>query len=60
MRISSEQLDEFIMIYKEAFGEEVGRSQAEDMASELLHLYETLISRRPTDVANSEDVSEAS
>jgi len=61
MKLSDEQLDEFIRIYKEEFGEELNPSQAQEMASDLLRLYEALASRRPRETIDgrtSEDETE--
>ena len=42
MRISDQALDEFIELYREEFEEEIGRSEASEMASRVVRLYETL------------------
>jgi hypothetical protein len=42
MRIADTALDEFIEIYKEEFGESISRSDARQMASSLIALYERL------------------
>jgi hypothetical protein len=52
MRITEKVLDEFIAIYREEFREEISRSEASEMASRLLTLYETL-AKRATDHATT-------
>lgn len=52
-RIPDAELDEFIAIYREEFGEEIGRTEAAEMASRVLMLY-TLISRRLPEARNTE------
>ena len=47
MRISDRALDEFIELYREEFGEEIGRSEASEMAFRLATLYELLAKQRP-------------
>jgi hypothetical protein len=49
MTISDEQLNEFISIYNEEFGEELDHLQAQEMASGFLSLYEALASRPPNE-----------
>lgn len=46
-RISDKDLDEFIAIYKEEFGEELNRAEAGEMASRLVTLYELLARKVP-------------
>ena len=41
-RITDKQLDEFIEIYKEEFGEKISRTEASAMAANLLMLYQRL------------------
>ena len=58
MRLSDDQLNEFISIYREEFGAELDRLRAEELAGDLLRLYEALASRRAqesTDSCVSED-----
>lgn len=44
-RIPDAYLDEFIAIYKEEYGEEIGRADAHEMTSRLVMLY-ALLSRK--------------
>jgi len=46
-RISDKDLDEFIAIYKEEYGEDVSRSEASEMASRLVMLYQLLAKKLP-------------
>ena len=48
MNISDKMLDEFVLIYKDEFGEEICRKQALEMASRLLMLYVRLAKTLPT------------
>lgn len=43
MDLSEESIQEFIEIYKQEFGEELSRDNAEDMAKKLLSLYRFII-----------------
>lgn len=52
MRIPDKGLDEFIEIYKEEFGEELSRTKASEMASDLIALYQRLARRLPDVVAS--------
>jgi hypothetical protein len=45
MRITDKAVDEFIEIYREEFGEEISRSEASEIAFQLVNLYETLAMR---------------
>ena len=47
MKISDEQLNEFISIYNDEFGEELDYLRAREVASGFLSLYEVLASRPP-------------
>ena len=47
MKISDEQLDEFISIYNDEFGEELNHLRAQEVASGFLSFYEALASRPP-------------
>jgi len=47
MQISDEALSEFIIAYKEEFGEEISRKDASEMALGVLRLYELLTRRLP-------------
>lgn len=49
MKIPDEALDEFIKIYKETFCEELSRSDAEEMASRVVTLYEVLAQKLPNE-----------
>jgi hypothetical protein len=49
MKIPNEEFDKFIRIYKEEFGEEISRAQAEEVANDFLNLYVALASQKPTD-----------
>jgi hypothetical protein len=49
MRITDQALDEFMELYKEEFGEELGRSEASEMAFRFVTLYEALATRLPDD-----------
>lgn len=51
MRISDQTLDEFIELYREEFGNAIGRSEASEMAFRLVRLYEALAQRLPRDEA---------
>jgi hypothetical protein len=53
MTISDEQLNEFISIYNEEFGEELDHLQAQEMASGFLSLYEALASRPPNEAVRN-------
>jgi hypothetical protein len=58
MNISANMLDEFISIYKDEFGEEIKRKEANEIASRLLILYERLARSMPvssTDHPASDD-----
>lgn len=46
-RIPDAELDEFIAIYREEFGEEIGRTEAAEMASRLVMLYALLSKKLP-------------
>jgi len=43
MNLSDESVREFIEIYKQEFGKELSRTEAEEMAKELLSLYQLII-----------------
>jgi flagellin-specific chaperone FliS len=47
MKLSEEQIDEFIAIYKEEFNEALDHSQAEEIARNFIALYAVLASTRP-------------
>ena len=47
MKRSDEALSELMRLYKEEFGEELSRNQAEEMARKLLTLYELLAQKLP-------------
>jgi hypothetical protein len=47
MQISDEAVSEFISLYKEEYGEELSRSDASEMASRLVTLYEVLMKKFP-------------
>lgn len=49
MQISEEALDEFIEIYKEEYGEYIGRKEASEMSHRLLALYELLARPLPNE-----------
>jgi hypothetical protein len=49
MQISKEALCELIAIYKEEYGEELSRSEASEMGSRLLALYELLAKKLPNE-----------
>jgi hypothetical protein len=49
MQISDDALDEFITIYKEEFKDDISRSDAIEMASRLLTLYQLLSRKLPND-----------
>lgn len=50
LRISNADLDEFIAIYKEEFGEEISHADAHEIASRLVMLYaHPTVSVRDTD-----------
>ena len=53
MKISDEQLDEFISIYNDEFGEELDHLRAREVASGFLGLYEALASRPPTKIVRN-------
>jgi hypothetical protein len=42
MQISEEAIEEFVLIYKEEYGEDISRAEASEMAHRLLTLYELL------------------
>ena len=56
MRISGEAMDDFIKIYREEFGEEVDRKEANAMAQRVLTLYD-LITRKLPKAPSSTPVS---
>jgi len=45
MKLSESSIREFMVIYREEFGEELSYEQAEQMGSELLSLYNLIISK---------------
>jgi len=47
MRITDEALDEFIELYREERGEEIGRDEANEIASRLVVLYQALARKSP-------------
>ena len=49
MRITEEAVDAFIGLYREEFGAEIGRSEAREIAFQLVTLYEALATRLPND-----------
>jgi hypothetical protein len=49
MQISDDSISEFIKLYKEEFGEELSRGDAEEMASRLTTLYELLAKKLPNE-----------
>ena len=49
MQISDEDLNRLVKIYKDEFGEELSRGDAEEMASRLVTLYELLIKKLPNE-----------
>lgn len=51
-------LDEFIAIYKEEFGEEIGRADADEMASRLVMLYALLGRKLPEQKHTSTSVTQ--
>ena len=53
MRIPDEALDEFIVIYKEEFGEVINRNEATEIASRIVTLYELLARKLPEKPASS-------
>jgi hypothetical protein len=50
MRIPDKALDEFIEIYKNEFGEDISREDANAMASRLVSLYARLAKLPPNDL----------
>ena len=48
-RIPDKELDEFIAIYEEEFGEEISRKEASEMAFRLLTFYELLARKLPNE-----------
>jgi hypothetical protein len=48
MNITDDALDEFIVIYKEKFTEEISRAEMQQMASSLLMLYGRLARKVPS------------
>lgn len=56
-RIPDAELDEFIAIYKDEFGAEIGHADASEMASRILMLY-TLISRKLPKKKNTEPTAQ--
>lgn len=55
-RIPDADLDEFIAIYKEEFGEEIDRTDASEMASRVLMLYRLLSRKLPEQKDGSSSV----
>lgn len=49
MQIPDDALDEFIQIYKKEFKEELTKTEASEMASRLLTLYELLARKLPNE-----------
>lgn len=49
MQIPNESLDKFMQIYKEEYGEEISRSEANEMASRVIALYELLAKKLPNE-----------
>ena len=47
MQTSDEALEEFISLYKEAFGETITLAEAREMARRLVHLYKILLRPLP-------------
>lgn len=47
MRIPNEALDELIELYRQEFGAEIGRDEANEIASRLVVLYDRLTKNRP-------------
>jgi hypothetical protein len=47
MKISDEELDEFVRLYKEEFNEDITSAQASEMAFRLVTLYELLAQKLP-------------
>jgi len=43
MNLSNESIQEFIDLYKQEFGKDITRTEAEEMAMELLSLYQLII-----------------
>jgi len=55
MRISDQALDEFIELYREEFGDDLGRAEATEMAHRALALHRLLTRNPPnTSMANLE------
>jgi hypothetical protein len=55
MRISDQALNEFIKLYKEEFGDDLGRAEATEMAHRTLALHRLLTRKPPnTSMANLE------
>ena len=48
-RLPDKELDEFIAIYEEEFGEEISRKEASEMAFRLLTFYELLARKLPNE-----------
>lgn len=49
MQISDEAVSEFMRIYKEEYGEELSRGEADEMASRLVTLYGLLMKKLPNE-----------
>jgi hypothetical protein len=58
IRLTDEQLGEFIVIYKEEFGEEISRTDASEMASRLVMLYQLLSRKLPEKQNSPPDVTQ--
>jgi hypothetical protein len=53
MKLSDEQLDDFISIYNDEFGEDLDHLRAREIAIGFLSLYEVLASRPPKTIVRN-------
>lgn len=51
MRFSDDALDEFRAIYRDEFGEEIARDEAQEMGTRLVELLRLLLRPLPSDAA---------